>query len=77
MLGSIAKFFEENPFYLLFALVNMWIVYKLIAELIFGNRDIDEDQDDDGDGGFELDVPILDLPPGVTLPHDHVELVST
>jgi len=60
------EFLRQHPFYILFLLFNIWLIYRVIKMVI--NSD-DEDKDEDADdGGVEIDDPILDLPPGVTLP---------
>lgn len=61
-------FITSHPLYIPFLVINGLIIYEVIK--IVRNRDNGEDDDDNNnDGGSnELDDPVLDLPPGVTLP---------
>jgi hypothetical protein len=61
------NFLTSHPFYIPFILLNAFIVYKVIKEVL-GDNGGDDDDDDDDEGVFSDDGPTLDLPPGVTLP---------
>jgi len=79
--GSSSKmlWLLKHPYYIPFLIFNIWIIYRMIKMVIS-----EEDQDDnsekgdkDDEGGVDIDDdPDLDLPPGVTLPIDHPELVE-
>jgi hypothetical protein len=56
----------SHPLYIPFIIFNAFIIYKII-KTVLGNDKGKNDDDEDG-GIFGNDHPILDLPPGVTLP---------
>jgi hypothetical protein len=59
------EFIISYPLYIPFIILNTLIIYKIVK----GVMDEDKGQSDDDDGGiFSSNNPILDLPPGVTLP---------
>lgn len=70
-LNCMIDFVQNNPDYFIFLSLLMFLVYKVIREIL----DIDEyeDDDQDDDGGILNPDPILDLPPGVSLPSSHPE----
>lgn len=60
------NFIASHPLYIPFIAINMVVIYKIIKIVL---SDVNEKNDDDEDGGiFVGDEPVLDLPPGVTLP---------
>lgn len=71
---TVSEFLDAYPFYLLFLIINVLIIYLVFKKILFGNDD--DDKDDDDEGGISYDDPILDLPPGVTLPKEPSELVT-
>jgi hypothetical protein len=61
-----------HPLYIPFILLNIFIIYKVIR-LVLENDE--EKNDDDRDGGIARDEdPVLDLPPGVSLPREEPSL---
>ena len=54
------------PLYIPFLIVNIYIIYKVIKDVLNGKKG--KNDDDDNGGLLANDQPILDLPPGVTLP---------
>jgi len=59
-------FFIGHPLYVPFIILNVLIIYKIVKLVVNGDKG---KNDDDEDGGIlATDPPILDLPPGVTLP---------
>ncbi|MEM9857902.1 MAG: hypothetical protein AAF843_11115 [Bacteroidota bacterium] len=68
-------FLLENPFYIPFIALNIWVIYKVIKIFVYRNDD-NTDDDDDNDDGILPDDPELDLPPGVSLPTEPKELVT-
>ena len=67
-------FITSHPLYIPFILLNAFIIYKVIKEVLSDEKGNDDDEYDDG-GIFLDDGPNLDLPPGVTLPLSPKELV--
>lgn len=60
-------FIKSYPLYIPFIIVNIFIIYKVVKDVL--NDDKGENDEDDDEGGVsEIDKPVLDLPPGVTLP---------
>ncbi len=59
------NFLQSHPDYLLVLGVLIFLVYKVIIAV---KNFRPEDDDDDQDGGIFSSEPILDLPPGVSLP---------
>lgn len=59
-------FIKSYPLYIPFIIINIFIIYKVIKDVL--NDDDENDGDDDEGGVSENDKPVLDLPPGVTLP---------
>ena len=70
----MVKFILEHPEYLFMLMMFFFAVVKVI---IYAVSESNESKDDDDDGGIEVNDPILDLPPGVSLPSnkDKSELV--
>jgi hypothetical protein len=63
----------QNPLYLVVAITNLVVVIYVIWKLRKGNgRD-----DDDEDGGEPMDEPDLDLPPGISLPRQPREELTS
>jgi len=59
-------FIKSYPLYIPFIVLNVFIIYKVIKDVL---NDEQEKNGDDEDGGvFSSDIPVLDLPPGVSLP---------
>jgi hypothetical protein len=54
------------PLYIPFLIVNIYIIYKVIKDVLNGEKG--KNDDDDNGGLLVNDQPILDLPPGVSLP---------
>ncbi len=60
-------FIKSYPLYIPFIIVNIFIIYKVVKDVL--NDDKGENDEDDDEGGLsEIDQPVLDLPPGVTVP---------
>jgi hypothetical protein len=60
-------FIKSYPFYIPFIIINVFIIYKVVKDVL--NNDKGQNDEDDDEGGVsEIDNPVLDLPPGVTLP---------
>ncbi|MEM6643583.1 MAG: hypothetical protein AAF616_11440 [Bacteroidota bacterium] len=72
---TISEFLDAHPFYLMFIIINLAIIYLVVKMVIF-KKDDDDEEDDDDEGGIGDDDPVLDLPPGVTLPKEPSELVT-
>jgi len=65
-------FFTSHPLYIPFLVLNAYVIYKVIKDLLPN----DQQNDDDDNGGIHVhDEPILDLPPGVTLSTPTKDLV--
>jgi hypothetical protein len=62
---QMLEFIISYPMYIPFIILNTLIIYKVIKDVM--NEDNGQSDDDDG-GIFSTKNPILDLPPGVTLP---------
>ena len=62
------KFLLQYPLYIPFVIINIWIIYKLVKEVL--NKDNDKDDPNDGGIPANNDDPDLDLPPGVSLPKE-------
>lgn len=64
------EFINAHPLYIPFLIGNGLIIYEIYSIVRKNNNDKnDDDQNNDGEGGIPIeDDPILDLPPGVTLP---------
>jgi len=60
-------FIYQHPDYLFFLFLCLFFLYKVFLTIIGNNRD--EDDNDGGDNELPED-PILDLPPGVSMPVD-------
>jgi hypothetical protein len=60
------EFIKSNPEYLLILIVHIIVVFKVLVHI----KNADENGNDDDEGGGEKapDFPVLDLPPGVSLP---------
>ena len=63
------KFIYEHPDYLFLLFLSLFFIYKVLLHIV-KYEDDSEDGDDDDDGGIPVEDPILDLPPGVSLPKD-------
>lgn len=61
-------FIQKHPDYLLMLGLLVFLVIRVIKVVI--NIDKNDGDDTDGDGGITSQDPILDLPPGVSLPSD-------
>lgn len=59
---------------LICAMMTIWVIYKVSQNQSDGDFDNSDDSDNDGGIPFDLDPPILDLPPGVILPQDDPHL---
>lgn len=60
-------FIKSYPLYIPFIILNILIIYKVVKDVL--NDDEGKNDEDDDDGGMSVsDKPVLDLPPGVTLP---------
>jgi hypothetical protein len=69
----MVAFLYSHPEYILFVIVNIFIVYRVVKVVFDDNKDDDHSDDD---GGIEQPTdPDLDLPPGVSPPRDK-ELVE-
>jgi hypothetical protein len=66
-------FLTNYPFYIPFIILNVYVIYKVIKDVISGEKG--NNDDDDNGGVFANDQPILDLPPGVSLPVSPKETV--
>ncbi len=62
----------SHPLYVVFIILNTWLVIKVIHDALSG----DEDEDDDDDDGIDPKDPDLDLPPGVGLPENEKTLAN-
>ncbi len=62
----MVDYITSHPLYIPFIILNGFIIYKIIKTVLGDDKG---KNDDDNDGGiFTNDHPILDLPPGVSLP---------
>ena len=68
------EYLSDNPLYVPFIGLNIWIIYKVIKIFVYQNDD-DKNDDEDDDGGILLTGPDLDLPPGISLPTEPKEVV--
>ncbi len=60
------EFISSHPLYIPFLIGNGLIIYEIYT---IARKNNDKDKNDDEDGGTPIESdPILDLPPGVTLP---------
>jgi hypothetical protein len=66
-------FLTTYPLYIPFLIVNIYIIYKVIKDVL--NSEKGNNDDDDNGGLLANDQPILDLPPGVSLPVSPKETV--
>lgn len=66
--------FIKNPLISLLIIATFVAISKVLLRIWKG--DSNNSDDDDQDGGISFDEPILDLPPGVTLPVDDKEPVT-
>ena len=72
---GLINFIERHPLYACFIIVNIWLVIHVIRELVY-KKDDEDDQDDDSDDGIDNeDDPVIDLPPGITLPDEPEEVL--
>ncbi|MEM9327152.1 MAG: hypothetical protein AAGA85_15900, partial [Bacteroidota bacterium] len=62
------KFVTTHPDYLFLMFLIFFVVIKVIIQII--NSDDGRSSGDDSDGGILEPDPVLDLPPGVSLPID-------
>jgi hypothetical protein len=64
---EMIDFITSHPLYIPFLVFNTLVVYEVVKNLRGGDKG--KNDDDDNDGGIYVDDdPVLDLPPGVTLP---------
>jgi hypothetical protein len=68
------NFITSHPLYIPFIVLNAVIIYKIIKYVLSDVKEKNDDDDEDG-GIYGSDKPILDLPPGVTLPISSKETV--
>jgi hypothetical protein len=63
------EYIQSHPLYIPFLVFNALVIYEIYKTMAGKNKGKDDD-DDNNDGGILVgnDDPILDLPPGVTLP---------
>jgi hypothetical protein len=66
-------FLTTYPLYIPFIILNVYIIYKVIKDVLNGEKG--NNDDDDNGGVLANDQPILDLPPGVSLPVSPKEAV--
>ncbi len=71
----MVEFVYNHPDYVFFVFLILFLITKVILDIIKSNNHGNEDMGDDDDGGVYPDDPILDLPPGVTLPKEEPEAV--
>ena len=62
-------FIYQHPDYLFFLFLCLFFLYKVVLSINNNNQD-EDDSDDDGGSGELPEDPILDLPPGVSMPVD-------
>ena len=62
----MSEFLSRNPEYFVYLLICIFLVFRVIYQVISDERQDDEDDD----GGILMTDPDLDLPPGVSLPVD-------
>lgn len=61
------SYISSHPDYLIVLTISIFLVVKVILSIL---KEDDNNDDDDSDGGIHKDEPVLDLPPGVSLPVD-------
>lgn len=67
------EFITSHTLYIPFIVLNVVIIYKIIKNVLL---DENRKNDDDDEGGILANNnPVLDLPPGVTLPISPKETV--
>ena len=59
-------FIQNNPEYIFVFGLSLFLVFKIIRAVL--NYDQNDEDDQGNDGGIPDPDPILDLPPGVSLP---------
>ncbi|MDP2042812.1 MAG: hypothetical protein Q8S14_17935 [Algoriphagus sp.] len=59
----------SHPLYIPFIIFNIYLIYKVIRYVL------DNNEGDENGGGSKNDNPVLDLPPGVTLPVSDKETI--
>ncbi len=62
----LLEYLMNHPMYLIFLVLNAWVIWRIVR--VSTRNSDDEDSDKGNDGNVPLDDPILDLPPGITLP---------
>lgn len=62
------SYISSHPDYIIVLLLSIFLVVKVIVMAL--KEDDDENDEDDSDGGIDEKEPVLDLPPGVSLPVD-------
>ncbi|MEL6557064.1 MAG: hypothetical protein AAFQ94_02705 [Bacteroidota bacterium] len=73
---DLINFIEKHPLYLCFIVINAWLIIHVIKELVYKKDDDEKDSDDDSDDGItDDDDPVIDLPPGITLPDEPEEVI--
>ncbi len=68
-------FIISHLLYIPFIVLNVFIIYKIIKDVLKDDKGKNDDDDDDDGGIFGSDKPVLDLPPGVSLPIASKDLV--
>ncbi|MBC7655327.1 MAG: hypothetical protein H7098_12755 [Oligoflexus sp.] len=61
------EFITSHTLYIPFITLNVIIIYKIIKNVLRDDNRKNDDDDDEG-GILANNNPVLDLPPGVTLP---------
>jgi hypothetical protein len=67
----MVQFLITNPLFVLLSMGMLVIISKFVVRF-FGDNPNGSDNDED-DGGMNIEDPVLDLPPGVSLPVDEHE----
>lgn len=62
------SYISSHPDYIIILLLSVFLVVKVIVMAL--KRDDNDSDEDDSDGGVDGKDPVLDLPPGVSLPVD-------
>jgi hypothetical protein len=64
------EYIQAHPLYIPFLVFNALVIYEIYKTMIGNDKGKNDDDDNDNDGGILVgdDDPVLDLPPGVTLP---------
>ncbi len=62
------SYISSHPDYIIVLLLSVFLVVKVIIMAL--KEDGNDNDEDDSDGGIGDHEPVLDLPPGVSLPVD-------